>query len=69
VTKKEEEIKVTIICWQCDRKFTILASEVKKKRVIYLDEEGEKLGSQLVMPKSYTVPCPYCQAENEVKLP
>ena len=66
---KEEEIKITVICWKCDRKFSFLLSTVKKKRVIYLGEDDQRLGSKLISPKTYVVPCPYCGAENEGKLP
>ncbi len=68
--RKEEEIKVTVICCnpQCDRKFSFLMSTIKKERVVYLGEDDVELGAKLIRPKSYTVPCPYCGTENEVKL-
>lgn len=71
MTDKETEIKITVICCnpQCDRKFSFLLSTVKKKRVVYLGEDDERLGSKWISPKTYVVPCPYCGTENEVKLP
>jgi hypothetical protein len=69
MAEKEEEIKITVICWKCDRKFSFLLNTVKKKRVVYLGEDDERLGSKLISPKTYVVPCPYCGTENEVKLP
>jgi hypothetical protein len=53
----------------CDRKFSVLLSTVKKKRVVYLGEDDAELGSKLIRPKTYVVPCPYCGADNEVTLP
>lgn len=69
MTHKETEIKITVICRKCDRKFSFLLSTVKKKRVLYLGEDDERLGSKLISPKTYVVPCPYCGTENEVTLP
>ena len=69
MTDKETEIKINVICWKCDRKFSFLLSTVKRKRVVYLGEDDEKLGSKLISPKTYVVPCPYCGTENEVTLP
>lgn len=71
MTEKEAEIKITVICCnpECDRKFSFLLSTVKKKRVVYLSEDDDKLGSKLIWPKTYIVPCPYCGTENEVELP
>jgi hypothetical protein len=71
MTEKVEELKITVICCnpECDRKFSFLLSTIKKKRVVYLGVDDEKLGSKLIWPKIYVVPCPYCGAENEVTLP
>ena len=66
---KEEEIKITVICWKCDRKFSFMLSIIKKKQEIFMGEDGENLGPQLIWPKTYVVPCPYCGAESEVDLP
>jgi hypothetical protein len=66
---KTQETPITVICWKCDRKFSFLLSAVKKKRAVYLGEDDERLGSKLIWPKTYVVPCPYCDAENEVRLP
>ncbi|MFQ5875953.1 MAG: hypothetical protein ACE5JL_19440 [Dehalococcoidia bacterium] len=67
--KKEEEIKITVICWKCDHKFSFLLGIVTRERVVYLGEDDMELGSKLITPKTYAVPCPYCGAENEVELP
>jgi hypothetical protein len=67
--KKEEDVKITLICWKCDRKFSVLLSAVKKKRVVYLGEDDAELGSKLIRPKTYVLPCPYCKSDNEVTLP
>jgi hypothetical protein len=71
VAEKEEGIKITVICCnpECDRKFSFLLSTIKKKRVVYLGEDETELGSKLIWPKTYVVPCPYCGTENEVTLP
>lgn len=66
---KEEEIKITVICWKCDRKFSFLYGVVTEEHVIYMGENGARLGPKLIWPKTYVVPCPYCSAENEVELP
>ena len=65
----KEEDKVTIICWKCDRKFGVLLPIVKKKLVVYWREDDTELGSRLARPKTYVVPCPYCEADNEVAIP
>jgi hypothetical protein len=71
MTENEEELKITVICCnpQCDRKFSFLLGIIKKKRVVYLGVDDEELGSKLIWPKTYIVPCPYCGTENEVTLP
>ncbi|HEX9922006.1 MAG TPA: hypothetical protein VGD99_05040 [Anaerolineae bacterium] len=69
MAKKEEELKITVICGQCDRKFSFLLSTVTRQRAVYLGEADERLGSKLITPRTYLAPCPYCQADNEVKLP
>ena len=66
---KEEDMKITVICHTCDHKFSFLLSTIKRKRVIYLGDDETELGSALITPKTYGVPCPHCGAENEVKLP
>ncbi len=67
---KPDNIKITIICWKCDRKFKIQLEAVKNTQTtIYFDEDDQELGPQLIQPKTYSLPCPYCKAENEVKLP
>ena len=66
---KEEDMKITVICHNCDHKFSFLLSAIKRKRVVYLDDDETTLGTTLITPKSYVVPCPRCDAENEVKLP
>lgn len=71
MTDKETEIKITVICWKCDRKFSFLLSTVQREQVVYLGEDDAKLGSKFIRPKTYLVPCPNpdCGAENEVTLP
>jgi DNA-directed RNA polymerase subunit RPC12/RpoP len=64
-----QETKITVICWNCDRKFSFLLSTIQKKRVTFLGDDDAELGSKLVWPKAYGVPCPYCGKENEVMLP
>lgn len=69
MSDQPEDIKVTVICWKCDKKFKVLLSAIKRKRVVYLNDQGVEIGQQLVLPKAYSVPCPFCGAENEVMLP
>ena len=69
MAKKEQEIKVTVICWNCDKKFSLLATEIEQKCKVYLGEEEERLGASLVSLRTYLVPCPKCGSENKVKLP
>jgi hypothetical protein len=64
-----QETKVTVICSNCDRRFSFLLSTVQKEWVVFLGDDDAELGSKLVWPKTYVVPCPYCKAENEVTLP
>jgi len=68
---QETEIKITVICCnpQCDHKFSFMLSTVKKERIVYFGVDDEELGSKLIRPKTYVVPCPYCGTENEVTLP
>ena len=69
--KKTEETKITIICWNCDRKYSVMLGAIKKKQAIYLGEDDAELGKKLIWPKAYVVPCPNpeCGAENEVRVP
>ena len=48
-----------------------MLGSIKKKRAIYLGEDDAELGSRLIWPKTYVVPCPNpdCKAENEVRVP
>jgi hypothetical protein len=62
-------MKITVICHNCDHKFKFLLSTIKPKQVVYLDDDEAELGTTLITPKSYMIPCPGCGAENEVKLP
>jgi hypothetical protein len=68
-SSQKEDMKITVICHSCDHKLKFLLSTVKRKRVIYLGDDEAELGSTLITPKTYSVPCPNCGAENEVKLP
>jgi hypothetical protein len=67
--KKQEDVKITIICWKCDRKFSVLLSILAQEQAVYLDDKDKQLDTRLIKPKTYVAPCPYCSAENEVKLP
>ena len=59
-------MEIAVICCKCDRIFKFKLGQVLARQAIFMDENDAKLGSRLVRPKAYLVPCPYCGAENEV---
>jgi hypothetical protein len=71
MAEKEEEIKITVICWKCDQKFAFTTGAITAHQAVYFDDRGVELGRSLIRPKTYLVPCPNpdCGAENEVTLP
>ncbi len=62
-------MEIVVICCKCDRTFRFKLTMVLARQAFFMDENGDKLGSRLIRPKAYIVPCPYCGAENEVPCP
>ncbi len=62
-------MEIVVICCKCDRIFRFKLGQVLARQALFMDENGGKLGSRLIRPKAYVVPCPYCGTENEVACP
>jgi hypothetical protein len=67
---EQNKIWITVICWNCDKKFRFAADEIVAPKPLYLDDQGAELGHFPIRPKTYIVPCPNpeCRADNEVTL-
>jgi hypothetical protein len=66
MSEKKREIKV--ICWKCDKRFTVELAEIEKPKPVFRLPTGEKLETSHVRGKTYIVKCPHCGADNEIKV-